>query len=204
MGPTVTTDPRTAQTCNPVLLTRRSALLGLASVLPLAAQAGPDPSAPPEGAVARNVSGFVTPRWQQHFSSTTGGMILIDTRSRALFFWSQDLRVQRLYPTSIPIREEYTRRGRTSIIRRVEGPDWRPTPSMLRRHPDWPTYLAPGPGNPMGTHALHLTWPAYRIHGTHDDNKIGRRSSNGCFGLYNHHIAELFHLVRIGTQVLVI
>ena len=56
----------------------------------------------------------------------------------------------------------------------------------------------------MGTHALYLTWPAYRIHGTHDDNKIGRRSSNGCFGLYNRHIAEQCHLVRIGTQVRVI
>ena len=36
-----------------------------------------------------------------------------------------------------------------------------------------------GPGNPLGTHAMYLTWPAYLIHGTHDTRKIGRRSSNG-------------------------
>ena len=34
--------------------------------------------------------------------------------------------------------------------------------------------------------------------------KIGRRSSNGCIGLYNEHIAELFSLSTIGTQVMLI
>ena len=188
----------------PAVPTRRALLIAAAALLAPSAAAGAEPDQPPDDAVMRNVSGFVAPRWQQHFSSPANGVILVDTRSRSLFFWSADLRVQRIFPTSIPIREEFTRRGRTSIIRLVEGPDWRPTPSMLRRHPDWPTWLPPGPGNPMGSHALHLTWPAYRIHGTHDDNKVGRRASNGCFGLYNHHIAELFHLVRVGTQVRVI
>ena len=158
----------------------------------------------PLDAVMRNISGFVMHDWRAHFANRHVGMILVDTGSRCLFFWSEDLAVFRLYPCSVPIREEYTRRGRTSVIQKVEAPSCRPTPSMMRRHPDWPTYLAPGPGNPMGTHALYLGWPAYRIHGTHDDNKIGRRSSNGCFGLYNRDIAELFTLVQRGTQVKVI
>lgn len=158
----------------------------------------------PIDAVRRNISGFEMLDWRVHFSSRRRGMILVDTRSRCLFFWSEDLEVFRLYPCSVAIREEYTRRGRTSVIQKVRDPSWRPTASMLRRHPDWPHYLPPGPGNPMGTHALYLGWPAYRIHGTHDNNKIGRRSSNGCFGLYNSDIAELFTLARVGTQVKVI
>ena len=40
-----------------------------------------------------------------------------------------------------------------------------------------------------------------RIHGTNDTRKIGRRSSNGCIGLYNEQIAELFELATVGTQV---
>ena len=44
----------------------------------------------------------------------------------------------------------------------------------------------------------------YRIHGTHDTRKIGRRSSNGCIGLYNEHIADLFERAKVGTQVLLI
>lgn len=158
----------------------------------------------PEGAVQRNDSGFTNHTWRRHFATTRHGMILVDTASRSLFFWSEDLRIFRLYPCSVPIREEYTRRGRTTVTQRVEGPTWRPTPSMLRRHPDWPRVLPPGPGNPLGTHALYLGWPAYRIHGTHDDNKIGRRSSSGCFGLYNPDIAELYALVSVGAQVKVI
>lgn len=158
----------------------------------------------PPGTVAANVSGFQVPFWNQHFSSRRNGMILVDTRSRCLFFWSEDLGTFRLYPCSVPIREEYTRRGRTEVVDKVKDPSWRPTASMLKRNPDWPRYLPPGPGNPMGSHALYLGWPAFRIHGTHDDNKIGRRSSSGCFGLYNRDIADLFVFAQIGTQVRVI
>lgn len=75
---------------------------------------------------------------------------------------------------------------------------------MKKRNPEWPDYIGPGPNNPLGTHALYLSWTYYRIHGTHDTRKIGRRSSNGCIGLYNYHIAELFGLAKVGTQVLLI
>ena len=67
--------------------------------------------------------------------------------------------------------EELTRRGRTKVVRKIEGPDWRPTPSMLQRNPEWPAYVPPGPENPLGTHALYLSWTYYRIHGTHDTRK---------------------------------
>jgi L,D-transpeptidase ErfK/SrfK len=57
------------------------------------------------------------------------------------------------------------------------------------------------PENPLGVRALYLSWPAYRVHGTHDTRKIGRRSSGGCIGLYNEHILELYALAKVGTQV---
>ena len=60
------------------------------------------------------------------------------------------------------------------------------------------------PDNPLGTRALHLSWTYYRIHGTHDTRKIGRRSSNGCIGLYNEHIEQLYEMAYVGTQVLLI
>ena len=79
-----------------------------------------------------------------------------------------------------------------------------PTPEMRQRNPEWPEYIPAGPDSPLGSHAMWLTWQYYRIHGTHDTRKIGRRSSNGCIGLYNEHIAELFSLSTIGTQVMLI
>lgn len=154
--------------------------------------------------VRRNISSFRALDWRPYFTNTRKGAILVDTTSRALHFWSEDQSIYKLYPTSVPLTEDLTRRGRTKVVRKVKGPEWRPTPSMLKRNPEWPSYIPPGPDNPLGTHALYLSWTYYRIHGTHDTRKIGRRSSNGCIGLYNEHIAELFGLTEVGTQVLLI
>ena len=151
----------------------------------------------------RNISSFRTLDWQPYFSNLNGGAILVDIDSRALHYWQENGNY-RLYPSSVPLTEDLTRRGRTRVTLKDPAPDWRPTPSMKERYPDWPDYVAPGPDNPLGTRALHLTWTYYRIHGTHDTRKIGRRSSNGCIGLYNEHIEELYELANVGTQVLLI
>jgi lipoprotein-anchoring transpeptidase ErfK/SrfK len=153
--------------------------------------------------VRRNISSFRTLDWQPHFSNLKNGAILVDISSRALHFWEEG-GTYHLFPSSVPLTEDLTRRGRTSVVRKVEGPSWRPTPSMKKRNPEWPDFVGPGPDNPLGTHALYLGWTYYRIHGTHDTRKIGRRSSNGCIGLYNEHIAQLFEMAKVGTQVLLI
>ena len=152
-------------------------------------------------AVRNNISSFRTMDWRDHFDSLDKGAIVADTTSRALHFWSGDGSTYRLYPTSVPISEELTRLGYTRVIKKVEGPTWTPTPSMRERDPSLPAVIPAGPKNPLGTHALYLSWQYYRIHGTHDTRKIGRRSSDGCIGLYNQMIAELYGLVEVGTQV---
>jgi len=154
--------------------------------------------------VVRNISSFQARNWTTYFDDLKNGAILADTTSRAIHFWSEDETIYKIYPTSVPISDELTKLGRTKIVRKVVGPSWRPTPSMLKNNPEWPEFVPPGPDNPLGTHALYLSWQYYRIHGTHDTRKIGRRSSNGCIGLYNEHIRELFSLSKIGTQVLLI
>lgn len=154
--------------------------------------------------VRRNISSFRSLSWEPYFSDTKNGAILVDISSRALHFWSEDQSIYKLYPTSVPLTKDLTRLGRTSVVRKVVGPSWRPTPSMRERNPEWPEFVGPGPDNPLGTHAMYLSWTYYRIHGTHDTRKIGRRSSNGCIGLYNEHIAQLFELCNVGTQVLLI
>lgn len=190
-------------------ISRRTVLGGVASGIaaPALAQNTPDSTefetAAGDG-VRRNISSFRTLDWRPYFNDTRNGAILVDLTSRALHFWNEDRSIYRLYPTSVPMSEDLTRRGRTEVVRKVEGPSWRPTPAMRARNPEWPEYVPPGPDNPLGTHALYLSWEFYRIHGTHDTRKIERRSSNGCVGLYNEHIAELFSHARLGTQVLLI
>ena len=128
----------------------------------------------PTQSVRRNISSFRTLDWQPYFDNLKNGAILVDIDSRAVHFWNQDQSVYKLYPSSVPLTDDLTR------------------------------FIGPGPDNPLGTHALYLSWTYYRIHGTHDTRKIGRRSSNGCIGLYNEHIQELFGMANVGTQVLLI
>ncbi|MCK0167023.1 L,D-transpeptidase [Jannaschia sp. S6380] len=150
----------------------------------------------------RNTSSFRMIDWRDHFDTLGVATIIADTRSRALHFWSGDGSDYRLYPTSVPMSEELTRRGYSEIVRKKVAPSWTPTASMRERDPDLPVTIEGGdPGNPLGTHAMYLDWPAYLIHGTHDTRKIGRRSSSGCIGLYNEKIAELYALTPIGAQV---
>lgn len=189
--------------------TRRAFLTGSAAVLamPVLAQTNDLPGFAERDqtqSVRRNISSFRTLDWRPYFETTKKGAILVDIESRVVHFWNGDQTEYKLYPSSVPLTEELTRRGRTEVTRKVDGPSWRPTPSMLERNPEWPKFIGPGPENPLGSHALYLSWTYYRIHGTQDTRKIGRKSSSGCIGLYNEHIAELFSKTQVGTQVLII
>jgi L,D-transpeptidase ErfK/SrfK len=153
--------------------------------------------------VRRNISSFRSLEWRPYFKNLRKGAILVDITSRALHMWTEKENYS-LYPTSVPMTDDLIKFGRTSVVKKVVGPTWSPTPEMKKRNPEWPDFVPAGPDNPLGTHALYLGWRYYRIHGTHDTRKIGRRSSNGCIGLYNEQIAEVFKQSVVGTQVLVI
>ncbi len=170
------------------------------SALPALAEA--DRAAP--ATVQRNAMSFRAVNWRDHFTTLRHGAIVCDTDSIALHYWSEDEAVQLTYPCSVPMSEDFARRGRTEITLKRRNPTWIPTPNMRERDPDLPEVVPPGPENPMGTRALNLGWQYYRIHGIDDPAKIGRRASNGCFGLYNQDVEHLFERVRVGTQVLVI
>ena len=154
--------------------------------------------------VRRNTQSFRAIRWEDHFDNRRHGCILCDVASRALHFWSEDGETYLVHPTSVPMSEEFTRRGRTEITLMRRNPTWIPTPSMRERDPSLPERVEPGPDNPMGTRAMNLTWTHYRIHGIDNPAKVGRMASNGCFGLFNHHVEDLFERCRVGTQVVVI
>ena len=185
------------QTRNRASLSRRSFACGLGAV---ALSAPAIARAQTSEAVQRNASGFKVHRWQDHFDGLGKGIIISDTNSRVLQHWTSDGEMF-IYPTSVPMTDELTRRGYTKITFKDPAPDWTPTPSMRERDPTLPAYMPPGPDNPLGARAMHLSWQYYRIHGTHDTRKIGRRSSSGCIGLYNEHIIEVYDRTPVGSQV---
>lgn len=191
-------------------LTRRSLMLGMATTLatPALLRAQSSDAFPQsetairdELPVRRNTSSFQMQRWQDHFDTLGKGCLLADITSRAVHYWGPDDSTYLLFPSSVPMSEELTRRGYSKVVRKAENPRWTPTANMRERDPTLPDYMEGGPGNPLGTRAMYLDWPAYLVHGTHDTRKIGRQSSSGCIGLYNQHVEQLYPLVQIGTQV---
>ncbi|NVK97075.1 L,D-transpeptidase [Ruegeria pomeroyi] len=191
-------------------MTRRATLLGAAATLaaPALARAQSTDAFPQaetairdQVPVRRNISSFLQQNWQDHFETLGVGCLLADISSRAVHYWGAD-GSYKLYPSSVPMTEELTRRGYTEVVRKTVNPSWTPTASMRERDPTLPVRMEGGEvGNPLGTRAMYLTWPAYLVHGTHDTRKIGRQSSSGCIGLYNQHVEELYELVQVGTQV---
>lgn len=192
-------------------ITRRATLMGLGATLATPAllraqstDAFPqnEPAIREEVPVQRNTSAFTQQNWQDHFETLGVGCLLADISSRALHYWGADGETYRLFPSSVPMTEDLTKRGYTEVVRKRENPSWTPTASMRERDPSLPVTIEGGvPNNPLGTRAMYLDWPAYLVHGTHDTRKIGRQSSSGCIGLYNQHVEELYELVQIGTQV---
>lgn len=195
-------------------LTRRSilstagafALGGLAMSSVLRAQTQQDFEAEANVRTAsRNVMGFRNQHWRDHFQNLRNGAMLCDTYSRALHYWSEDESIYLAHPCSVPMTEDFTRRGYTEVTLKRFEPTWIPTPNMRERDPSLPARVeGDDPTNPLGTRAMNLSWQYYRIHGIDNPAKIGRRASNGCFGLMNQHVENLYELVKIGTQVRVI
>ncbi len=73
-----------------------------------------------------NNSTFRTQKWEDHFDSTAGGVILVDIPAFALHYWNSDNGVYRQYAVAVPLKDEFARRGRTTVVRKVE-----PLPSSL-------------------------------------------------------------------------
>jgi L,D-transpeptidase ErfK/SrfK len=108
------------------------------------------------------------------------------------------------FPLGIGREGLLTPTGTTSVVRKVDGPTWRPTPRMRAEDPKLPAVVGPGPDNPMGTHAMYLGWAQYAIHGTNKPYGIGRRSSSGCLRMYPEDIVKLYGQVPVGTTVTVL
>ncbi|MBI4030451.1 MAG: L,D-transpeptidase family protein [Proteobacteria bacterium] len=130
--------------------------------------------------------------------------IVINLPEMRLYYFDGTENPPASYPLGIGREGLATPIGKTFVRDRIEGPTWRPTKRMREEDPTLPESVPPGPDNPLGTHALYLGWPEYRIHGTNKPYGIGRRSSSGCIRMYPEDVVSLYPKVPVGTSVTVV
>jgi len=129
------------------------------------------------------------------------GTIVVNTRERYLYFvigGGQALR----YTIGVG-KDGYSWSGTSTVSAKREWPDWSPTPSIKKEHPEVPNHMTGGEANPLGARALYLGDTLYRIHGTNEPWKIGDAVSSGCIRLTNDDIIDLYKRVKIGATVIV-
>jgi lipoprotein-anchoring transpeptidase ErfK/SrfK len=97
--------------------------------------------------------------------------------------------------------------GIAKIGSMAEWPPWHPTKGEIERL-GVPTFVAPGPDNPMGSRALYLYSGGkdtlFRIHGTNQPEYIGASISSGCIRMTNEDVIDLYGRVKMGTIVVVL
>lgn len=96
------------------------------------------------------------------------------------------------YPVSVGVAGHDTPHGRFTISHAEWNPWWRPPPSPWARNE---RVTPPGPNNPMGRVKLFFQ-PLYFIHGTPDQENIGRPASHGCIRMLNRDVIALSRLLH--------
>jgi lipoprotein-anchoring transpeptidase ErfK/SrfK len=134
------------------------------------------------------------------------GTIIVDTEKKFLFLIEGEGKALRY---GVTVGEEgLDWKGVAEVGRKVEWPDWVPTPEILKRLPELPKYVSPGPHNPMGARALYLYQgkkdTLFRIHGTNQPEYIGQAISSGCIRMLNEDVIDLFNRTKLGAKVIVI
>jgi lipoprotein-anchoring transpeptidase ErfK/SrfK len=133
------------------------------------------------------------------------GTIVVDSDNHFLYFVMNDGKAIRY---GITVGEEAMAwSGIAKIGSMAEWPAWHPTKSEIERL-GVPTYVAPGPDNPMGSRALYLYSGGkdtlFRIHGTNQPEYIGSSISSGCIRMTNEDVIDLYNRVKMGTIVVVL
>ena len=133
------------------------------------------------------------------------GTIVVDSDNHYLYYVLNDGRAIRY---GITVGEESMAwSGIAKVGAMTEWPAWHPTKGEIARL-HVPTYVPPGPDNPMGSRALYLYADGkdtqYRIHGTNQPEYIGSSISSGCIRMTNEDAIDLYNRAKLGTIVVVL
>lgn len=159
-----------------------------------------DPFIPGTGSSVNIPTEWILPDVKKHEG------IVINLSEMRLYVFSPKGRVSSVstFPIGIGSEGNETPLGYFNVIEKILKPHWHVPESIRKERPELPEVVPPGPGNPLGSHALRLSTNTILIHGTNKPWGIGRRVSHGCIRLYPEDIPRLFKLTSEGTVVAIV
>ena len=163
------------------------------------ANPGVDPWLPGEGTTITVPSRYVLPDVERK------GIVINLAEYRLYYFTDNGVQV---YPVGVGTEDNPSPLTDAKVTMPLESPAWYPPESIRAEYEAMGEYLPrmipPGPGNPLGSHALMLSERGYLIHGTNKLFGVGMKVSHGCFRMYNEDISRFVYEVSKGTPVRVI
>ena len=170
---------------------------GLGYIELRAANPGVDPWAPTPG------EQLVIPTFNLLPRAPQNGMV-VNLGDMRMYYFKTPGKPPLTYALGIGAEGLDTPLGQTTVVRKAAYPSWYPTERMKKLKPYLPAAVAPGPSNPLGTHAMYLGWPTFLVHGSNKPWGIGRRVSSGCIRMYPEDVIALFDQVPVGTKVTIV
>lgn len=119
--------------------------------------------------------------------------LVIDKSQNRLFLKQKD-NVIKTYSVSTG-KDNSTPTGKFKIVNKLKNPAWFKAGAVVP--PD-------SPDNILGARWMGLDVEGYGIHGNRDVNEIGRQVTQGCIRMINQDAEELYSIVPIGTEVIIV
>jgi len=119
--------------------------------------------------------------------------IIVDKSQNKLFLKIND-EIFKAYPCSTG-QFNSTPTGKFKIVNKLIDPVWFKAGAIVPPE---------SPENILGTRWLGLDLKGYGIHGTTQPETIGKQVTQGCIRMYNKDVEELFDIVPVGTEVIII
>lgn len=130
-----------------------------------------------------------------------GKLIIVNIGETKLTLYNRD-QVMAEFPVACGSPSWPSPPGAWKVVDKQRNPSWSNPGSSWAT--GMPAYIAPGPGNPLGTRALATSASGVLIHGTPSSWSIGTNVSHGCIRMYMKDIEQLFEMVEVGTPVYII
>jgi len=128
-------------------------------------------------------------------------VILVRTGENKLYLYENG-QITKTYQVATGQAIFPTPTGTWHVVNKLVNPTWTNPGSSWSG--GMPATIGPGPGNPLGDHALALDAPGILIHATSDDASIGYSASHGCIRMHAEDEKDLFGRVNAGTIVAIV